>query len=219
MATPRITYAATQYIDNVDFIPDYVDGKFEIPIIRPEPYIEIDTWIPFNQAGYGYKREEKGVHFFVHDYFFNSLWTKREKYRHMLPQYKAVMTPDYSLYTNWPVMVQIWNHYRKHLIGAWMQSIGCRVYPSVSWSDDSSFDWCFDGEPRGGTVCISSVGTQQNKETRKLFMAGYEMMMDVLYPETILFYGKVPKECEGNIIPIESFQDQLKKKVKKNDQA
>ena len=91
-----------------------------------------------------------------------------------------------------------------------MQSIGCTVYPTILWSDEDSYDFCFDGEPHHSTVCVSSVGTQNNSESRRLFIKGYEKMIEVLQPNTILFYGKIPKECTGNIIHIEPFQERFK---------
>lgn len=199
----------SRYENNVDFIPEYVEGKFDIPFIKPEKYVET-TFVPFNMAGSIYKREEVGIHFFIHDFQFQRLWTMREKYKAMLPEFRAVMTPDFSLFTDWPKMVQMWNHYRKHLLGAWMQELGCLVYPTIRWSDESSYEWCFDGEPMGGTVCVGSVGTQGSKETRRLFLSGYEKMMEVLKPETILFYGKIPSECTGNIIPLDTFTSRFK---------
>lgn len=206
----RRQYAVSHFINNVDFTPEFVEGKYEIPLLAPEPYVEAE-YLPFNSAGSTwYKREEKGVHFFIHDYLFECLWNNRKKYGEMLKQYKAVLTPDFSPYTDWPFMVQIWNHYRKHLLGAWMQSIGCRVYPTVTWTDEKSYDWCFDGEPYRGTVAISSVGMMKRKDDKLMFMRGYDKMMEVLEPETILFYGTIPEECEGNIVPIEVFTKRFK---------
>ena len=198
-------YAISRFENNVDFVPKYVEGEFDIPFIMPEPYVDAE-YIPFNYAGSTwYKREERGIHFFVDDYQFQCLWSAKEKYASMLKQFKVVLTPDFSPYYDWPIMVQRWNHYRKHLLGAWMQSIGCRVYPTITWSDERSLEWCFDGEPYRATVCVSNVGMQKNEENRRLFLVGYERMMEVLEPETILFYGKVPNECYGNIVPIEAF--------------
>ena len=209
-------YVVGMYENNVDFIPDLIEGDYDIPVIEPEVYVET-KWISFREAGERkYMRNEFGVHFFIDDYVFQRLWNMREKYKGMLIDYSAVMTPDFSIFTDWPVPVQIWNHYRKHLLGAWMQSLGCRVYPTISWSDESSYNWCFDGEPHCATVCVSSVGTQMNKETRRLFLSGYERMMEELDPETILFYGQIPPECTGNIVPIKPFQERLRM-VKKHD--
>lgn len=206
-------YAVSRYINNVDFIPEYAEGKFEIPFIKPEPYEPVKEYIPFNCAGSTTTgRKHKGIHFFIHDYQFESLWANREKYRWMLKEYKIVLSPDFSPYMDWPVMVQLWNHYRKHLIGAWMQDIGCMVYPTITWSDERSFEWCFDGEPAHSTVCVSSVGMMKRKEDLFLFMRGYDKMMEVLEPETILFYGAIPNECDGNIIEIEPFQKRLYRK-------
>lgn len=213
MAERKEKYAVGMYENNVDFIPSAVYGKYQIPVITPEDYIYSD-FVSFRNALHCVNKETNCVHFFLDDYRFTSIWNAREKYRKLLPQFSAVMTPDFSLYTDWPFMVQLWNHYRKHLIGAWMQSIGCRVYPTIAWSDESSYDWCFDGEPVGATVCVSSVGTQMNKRSRYLFIKGYEKMMEVLRPETILFYGTIPSECDGNIIHIEPFQTRLKEMKK-----
>lgn len=204
-------YAIARYINNVDFIPEYVEGEFEIPLIQPETYKPVKEFVPFNVASsLKTGQAEKGIHFFIHDYQFENLWSNREKYRDMLKRYKVVLTPDFSPYTDWPIMVQRWNHYRKHLLGAWMQEIGCTVYPTVTWTDEKSYSWCFDGEPYGGTVAISSVGMMKKKESKRMFMHGYDKMMEVLAPETILFYGSIPIECDGNIVPIEVFTKRFK---------
>lgn len=71
--------------------------------------------------------------------------------------------------------------------------------PSVCWSDHESFDWCFDGEPVGGCVAVSSVGTQKSPSARSLFMDGYNEMLRRLRPERIIFFGDVPFGCTGNI--------------------
>lgn len=35
-------------------------------------------------------------------------------------------------------------------------------------------------------------------------------MLKQLRPETVIFYGSVPSECKGNIIPVVAFQDKFK---------
>lgn len=72
-----------------------------------------------------------------------------------------------------------------------------------------SFAWCFDGEPIGGGVAVSSIGTQNSRECKKLFLAGYNEMVKRLEPETIIFYGSVPDECKGNIVEVKAFQDRF----------
>ena len=84
---------------------------------------------------------------------------------------------------------------------------GINVIPTIGWSDKESYTWCFDGEPVHGVVAVSSVGTQNSKEKREMFLKGYLEMMKRLQPTQIIFYGNVPKECEGNIIKVSAFKD------------
>lgn len=174
-------------------------GPYGIPEIKPERYVECQ-YIRFNEATACKNPAGKGVHFFVDDFHFDKIWNQFSRYMKMLSKFDAVLTPDWSVYTDWPVAVNLWSHYRKHYVGAYLQSMGVRVYPTIEWSDKASYDWCFDGEPVGGCVAIGSIGTQKDVEARKLFVYGYDAMLERLQPETIMFWGTVPKECRGNII-------------------
>lgn len=201
-------YAHTRFCNNLDEIVFDGVGPFDIPEIKPERWEPVE-FIDFNRAMSVDKRDGKGVHFFVDDYRFERVWHDWKRYGEALARFGACMTPDFSMYTDWPVAVQIWNHYRKHFIGAYIQTLGVRVYPTICWSDEKSYGWCFDGEPVGGCVAVSSVGTQRGKESRRLFLAGYEAMLERLKPETVIFYGGVPDECKGNIVRVMAFQDKF----------
>ena len=119
------------------------------------------------------------------------------------------MSPDFSTYTDFPKAIQIYNHYRKHWVGAYLQENGVDVIPTISWSTPDSFEWCFDGEPIGGVVAVSSVGVMNGSEKKGLFLEGYSEMLRRLSPKTILFCGTVPKECDGNIVQITAFHNKF----------
>lgn len=157
--------------------------------------------------------EEKAVHFFLDDYQFDTLWRNPDRYVDKLSKFRYILTPDFSTYTDFPKVIQIYNHYRKHWIGAYLQEYGCRVIPTISWSTPDSYDWCFDGEPKGGTVAVSSVGCMNGKKKKELFLSGYDAMIEKLHPESIIFYGKMPEECKGNIVRIKSFSDRFSKAI------
>ena len=139
------------------------------------------SWIGFNYAKGCKNPADTGLHFFVDDYQFTRLWTNPDAYLDLLRRFKAVCTPDFSTYTDFPAAVQIlgmpasfktpkiWAHYRKHWLGAYWQMHGIPVIPTISWSDERSFEWCFDGEPVGGAVAVSSVGTQNSERAAALF--------------------------------------------------
>lgn len=189
-------------------------GAYGIPPLYPE-HCNTDSFIGFNYAKTCKDPHGKGIHFFIDDYQFTRLWTNPDAYLDLLSSFKAVCTPDFSTYTDFPKAIQIYNHYRKHWLGAYWQQNGIVVIPTISWSDRGSFEWCFDGEPVGGSVAVSSVGTQLNKESRTLFLMGYNEMLLRLKPERIFFYGLVPDECKGNITPLAAFQDSIKARCSK----
>lgn len=189
-------------------------GEYGIPQIKPTVFTDGCEFVGFNYArGKCSNPEEKAVHFFLDDYQFNALWTNVDRYVDKLSRFRYVLTPDFSTYTDFPKAIQIYNHYRKHWIGAYLQEYGCKVIPTISWSTPDSYDWCFDGEPEGGTVAVSSVGCMNSKGKKCLFLSGYNAMIERLHPESIIFYGKVPEECKGNIVRIKSFSDRFSKAI------
>lgn len=183
-------------------------GEYGIPMIEATQYDGAD-FIGFNYAKSTKDPESKAVHFFLDDYQFNRVWTDPDRYIEMLKRYKYVLTPDFSLYTDFPKALQIYNHYRKHWLGAYWQMFGINVIPTVCWSDQESFEWCFDGEPTHSVVSISSVGTQNSGEKKRKFLDGYFEMIDRLQPTQIIFYGSVPEECKGNIVRVKAFSDKF----------
>lgn len=185
-------------------------GGYGIPVIEPVQWNGPCEFIDFNAAVRCSNQISKGVHFFIDDYRFNRLWTNPQRYVDLLHEFKYVMSPDFSTYVDFPVAIQIYNHYRKHWIGAYLQEKGICVIPTISWGDENSYNWCFDGEPSSGVVAVSSVGTQKNEVSRNLFLKGYRVMIEALKPETIIFYGSIPDECKGNIVRIKAFQEKFK---------
>jgi hypothetical protein len=151
-------------------------GEYGIPEIMPEEYKPCE-WIGFNYAANTTKRAGKGVHFFLDDYQFERVWNNPDRYIEVLRDYEYVLSPDFSMYIDFPKAMQIYNHYRKHWCAAYMQMNGLRVIPTIAWSDESSFEWCFDGEPVGSVVAVSSVGTQNSKAKKAAFLRGYETII------------------------------------------
>lgn len=190
-------------------------GKYEIPQIDPETKYPGGEFVGMNYALTEKFPESKIMHCFVDDYQFIRYWNNPNKYLPMISKFSAVCSPDFSTYTDMPLAMQIYNHYRKHWLASYWQLNGITVYPTISWSDEKSYDWCFDGEPVGGVVAVSSVGTQKNKESKRLFLLGYEEMMKRLNPAWVIFYGIVPEECDWNVIRVSPEYEKVKERSKK----
>ena len=152
------------------------------------------------------------AHFYYDDYKFISAWREPDKYIDRLRRFKAVVAPDFSLYTDFPITLQILSCYRRQWCAAYWESMGIDVIPDVVWGEKKSFEFCFDGIPKHSTVAVSTVGVKRDKdwnnETASLFMDGYNEMLRRLEPTTILFYGDMIEGLAGNIIKIPSFYDE-----------
>lgn len=188
-------------------------GEYGIPVIQPIHLEQKYLWLRFNQSLTEKKKSEFGVHFYIDDYLFERAWHDPSRYALFLRQFPVVTSPDFSMFRDWPKAVCVYNHWRKHQLAAYWQKCGIPVVPSIGWIDRDSYSWCFDGEPEGGTVSVSSVGTQRNKDARKMFIAGYNEMLTRLQPEKIIFFGMLPDECKGNIEYHEPFYEIRRKYI------
>lgn len=185
-------------------------GEYDIPELEPIYEYEIGDikeWIGFNYVLSDKEPEGKAVHFFIDDYQFNRIWNNPEKYVDKLRRYEAVLTPDFSPYADMPMATQIFNHYRKHWVGRYLQENGVKVVPTIRASkDDRSFKWYLDGEPKGGVVCISSMWTSK-EDDREYFIKEYNQMYQKLKPSKIYIYGNKIDGLKGNIEYIPTFTE------------
>lgn len=145
--------------------------------------------------------EDKSIHFFIDDYKFNVVYDSPERYFKRLARFEAILTPDFSLFTDMPLAIQIHNVFKSRWCGAYWQDKGLNtVIPTVTWGDERSYEFCFLGIEEGSIVAISIHGVRKKKE---LFMKGYKTMMEIIKPQLIYCYGKPFSEMEGEIISIE----------------
>lgn len=129
------------------------------------------------------------VHFFLDDYRFESLWKNPHRNLDALVRLGCVLSPDFSLWREMPLAMQIWNTYRSRWLGAFWQAAGLQVIPTISWSQ--AHDFCYYGVERGSMVAISSIGIVKDPEARELFREGFRKMLVMLEPSTILCYGSL----------------------------
>jgi len=135
---------------------------------------------------------EACVHFFLDDYRFETLWTKPTRPITRLQRVGFSLTPDFSMWSQMPKIMQLWQVYRARWCGAWMAHHGIGVIPTVGWSTSDSFDFCFEGIPKWSVVAVSAVGVLRDKEAAGMFACGLNELVDQLEPTKVLVYGKLP---------------------------
>jgi len=149
------------------------------------------------------------VHFFVDDSRMEKYYGIPESFLSRLAQYHHVLTPDYSLYTDMPMASQIYNTFKNRWCGAYWQEHGLSVIPTVSWSTDESFEFCFDGLEHETVVAVSTVGGLTKKE---LFLRGYCEMKKRINPKQVLCFGKAFPEMGDEVIMVDYLETTRRKK-------
>ncbi len=202
-------------VENADY-----EGYFELPVIRTSNLIP-EKLVPFSKAmARTWSDFNCWVMFYEHDIKFERLWNNPKKYLNRLKKFKGVISPDFSLYRNMPLCMQMWNTYRGRALSAWLQDNGIEVIPNVRFGDERTFSFCFDAIEEDKTVAIGTHGCIKRKEDKIFFKIGLARMVQRLYPKTILVYGSTPdsifkpyKDMGINIIFFESEFSKSRKRV------
>lgn len=178
-------------------------GRWDVPLVRRQ---EIDLEKVKLIACSDTKRgdttinTECGVHFFVDDYRFNGIYYHPERSLAKYSQYAFLLTPDFSTYAEMNLWKQLENVAKNRWCGAYWQSYGLIVIPTISWGTSRSFDFCFDGVETHSIVAVGMIGCKGNKLG---FMRGYDVMLDRIEPSAVICFGAPFPEMQGNLISID----------------
>ena len=169
--------------------------EYELPCLTPVDGKPAQA-IPFEKA-YASNDHSQWVHFYTQDRHFECVWNNPERYLPMLRRFSGVITPDFSLYREMPLAMQLWNTYRNRAIAFWLQREGVSIIPNVRWGDERTYAFAFEGLAQGGTVAVSTNGILRRKLDRTYFAAGLARMVETVKPETIVNYSQTPKDIFG----------------------
>jgi len=157
-------------------------GKYDFPILKVTNSVATKA-VPFDKANKVIDKKQ-WIHFYINDYQFERLWNNPKKYIKVLKSFIGVIGTDYSMYTEMPLSMQIWNTYRNRAISFWMQENGIDVIPNIVWGLENTYDFCFDGIQQNSTVAISTNGCIRDKVDRFYFKKGLNVMLEKLQPNT-----------------------------------
>lgn len=181
-------------------------GKWDIPLVKKQNLNLTDIQLVAcsdTRANDSEENKKRGVHFFVDDFRFEGIYNAPERSLQKYSQYAFLLTPDFSLYADMPIWKQIESVAKNRWVGAFWQSKGLTVFPTVAWSTPRSFNFCFDGIENNSIVAVGMVGCKRNKLG---FMRGYNAMLEKLIPKSIVVFGTPFPEMEGEIISVDYLQ-------------
>lgn len=168
------------------------DGKDEIPFINGSQDIP-NKLLVFSKC-ISSKDYNQWVMFYEDDAMFERIWNNPEKYLETLKKYKGVISPDFSLYRDMPLVMQKWNTYRNRAIGHWLEENGIKVIPNIRFGDERSFEFCIDGIRKNSIISIGTHGLIKVKEDRDYLKKGLEYVVAKINPPIIVVYGKAPDD-------------------------
>jgi hypothetical protein len=192
------------------------EGKYQMPRLHSVDYVP-KSLIGFNEMLTS-KAKDKGVHFYVDDYQFERIWNQPMEYIERLFEFDCMLTPDFSLYQEMPLAMQIWNTYRSRLIGQMAQRMGIIVIPTVSWCREESYEFCYDGLPMNSTLSVSTIGVKQEDYDFKLWTDGMDALIELKQPSRLLVYGGEVPYNYGDI-EIVYYQNKVIDRMKRKGEA
>jgi hypothetical protein len=165
-------------------------GEQEIPCLKKETAVPEDL-ILFSKA-ISSRSFDSWICFYEDDINFERLWNNPQKYLPILKRFAGVISPDFSLYRDMPLVMQEWNVYRNRAIAHWLQENGIPVIPNIRWGDERTYELCCSGIQKGGTIAIGSHGCIKLLQEREPFKSGLDYVINHICPDTIVVYGKAP---------------------------
>ena len=115
----------------------------------------------------------------------------------LLKSFRGVILPDYSVYRDMPLIVQLYNIYRSRAIGCWLQANEVKVICNLRWGDRRTHRLCCDGAPRCCVIAVGTHGTLKDRDSRRRFAEGLSAVVARLQPTAIVVYGDAPESIFG----------------------
>lgn len=166
------------------------DDKYEVPCLKPE-FQKPNKLIAFSKAIRS-TDYDAWVHFYEDDAEFERIWNRPNTYLPILKKFRGIISPDFSVYRDMPLVMQQWNIYRSRAIGHWLQENSIPVIPNVRYGDERTFEISCAGINKHGIIAIGSHGCIKLLDDRKYFVNGLSYVINKLEPTTIVIYGTAP---------------------------
>ena len=185
-------------------------GKYGFPQLAEEVSVPSQQVRPFNYMMSLEEPENWWIHCFCDDYQFERLWTRLDSYMHYILQLRGFISTDFSLYRDYNDNLLIWNCYRNRCIAYAVQKAGGVIIPTGGFGPERTWSWCFDGLPLNSSIAVTTNGTLDDPEARRLFVGGIDALVHTVSPKNLIVCGKYPswldtKYPEVNIVGIPSY--------------
>jgi len=214
--------------NNHDYVkimrPLPVSQKYDIygiPVIKKQDIDIVNLnngkWLinPHNLKKDDKKASLKIVYSFLFDKdlnrYYNNIWT----YLDNIANYYASCSFDFSMHSGMKMAQIIDAVFKNQWSGAYLQSLGRLVIPTVGWVDEETYDICFAGLEDDSVFIISTLGVCNN-ECKDDFLNGFFEMRKRFPNSKIICVGQRLSEMPDDICYIK-YIESFGKNNKLND--
>lgn len=168
------------------------DNFFDFPELQACDEILNSSYLDFDSLR-SYRKSDKFLytpHFFCDDYKFNCIWDMPNRYLLYFKQFRQVVMPDFSLYYDYPVALQIYNKYRNHWLARFWSDNGISVIPNISLSLPVFHELTIIGYPKNSIVAFSDIGIAKNNIYSDIVDSSFRFMVKELKPIKVLYFTR-----------------------------
>lgn len=128
---------------------DHIFNQYGFPIIKKDTF-DFSDWnktrlCNFQNIKSQADKENSVVIMFNYDKNINKIWNDPYKYLIKFLGFKAICTPDFSIYPGMNINDIRHNIYKNRWIGCLLQEKGYKVIPTIQWDSEDTYDMCFSG--------------------------------------------------------------------------
>ena len=171
------------------FMPMVETNKYGFPVVKGIESVPEDATFINSEFARRNKSYDSWVMFYEYDWKFEKMWQQPKRQAKWLSNFQGAIAPQFSIYSDIPMALQIYSMYKSRWCSAYWESLGIPVIPCVYSGGERTYDWCFDGLPKHSVVSMGSMGNHKNEDDAKCWLNCFEEMARRLDPSLVLLYG------------------------------
>lgn len=194
------------------------DSETDIPII--ESSNEIPNKVILFSEIFKTKDYNQWVIFYEEDVKFYRIWNNPKKYIEKLKKFNGVITCDFSMYRNMPLVMQLNAILKSRMLANWWSKNGIKIIPNIRLGDERTYDYALSGLRNCSVVAFGTYGCTKKVIDKYYIKKGMLAIIEKIHPEVIIIYGSIIPELKeiflNNNIKYVQFENKYYKVEKEN---
>lgn len=161
--------------------------------------------VHWGTIGFDERMKGHAICFYAEDYRFESaIWDKSVEFLEKLKKVQpaALVQADFSVWRDDPPAVQIWNTYRSRYLARYWQEAGWNIIPNISFADEQTWEWIFDGIPKSIPCAAVQARTLGGSDkSKQFFLKGLHEFCRRVNVGKVFVYGGEHREWIEPFVP------------------